>query len=110
MYAESILQGRSGSVMRGISILDNALWDLNAQVAKLPLHKYLGAVRLDKVPAYASGGYYVAGKTPALLAKEMEAIRRVGLQSCQNENRPIISGRGGRTTRRCPPRGRRMIF
>ena len=30
MYAEALLQGRSGSVMRGISILDTALWDLNA--------------------------------------------------------------------------------
>jgi L-alanine-DL-glutamate epimerase-like enolase superfamily enzyme len=81
MYAESILQGRSGSVMRGISILDNALWDLNAQVAKLPLHKYLGAVRLDKVPAYASGGYYVDGKTPALLAKEMEEYVALGFKA-----------------------------
>ena len=31
MYAESILQGRSGAVMRGISILDTAIWDLNAR-------------------------------------------------------------------------------
>ena len=81
MYAEAILQGRSGSVMRGISILDNALWDLNAQMAKLPLHEYLGAVTLDKVPAYASGGYYVEGKTPALLAKEMEAYVALGFKA-----------------------------
>lgn len=81
MYAEAILQGRSGSVMRGISILDNALWDLNAQMAKLPLHEYLGAVTLDKVPAYASGGYYVDGKTPALLAKEMEGYVALGFKA-----------------------------
>ncbi|SMC30621.1 mandelate racemase/muconate lactonizing enzyme family protein [Polynucleobacter kasalickyi] len=81
MYAEAILQGRSGSVMRGISILDNAMWDLNAQMAKLPLHEYLGAVTLDKVPAYASGGYYVDGKTPALLAKEMEAYVALGFKA-----------------------------
>ena len=31
MYSESLLQGRAGSVMRGISILDTALWDLNAR-------------------------------------------------------------------------------
>lgn len=81
MYAEAILQGRSGSVMRGISILDNALWDLNARVAKLPLHEYLGAVQLEKVPAYASGGYYLEGKTPALLAKEMENYVALGFKA-----------------------------
>ncbi len=63
MYNESILQGRAGAVMRGISILDTALWDLNARAAKLPLHHYLGSVVDDRVPAYASGGYYLDGKT-----------------------------------------------
>jgi L-alanine-DL-glutamate epimerase-like enolase superfamily enzyme len=71
MYQESLLQGRSGSVMRGISILDTALWDLNARTAKLPLHLYLGANVMDKVPAYASGGYYLDGKTPEKLAVEL---------------------------------------
>ena len=42
MYNESILQGRTGAVMRGISILDTALWDLNARSVNLPLHQYLG--------------------------------------------------------------------
>ena len=31
MFQESLLQGRAGAVMRGISILDTALWDLNAR-------------------------------------------------------------------------------
>jgi L-alanine-DL-glutamate epimerase-like enolase superfamily enzyme len=81
MYSESILQGRSGAVMRGISILDTAIWDLNARTAGLPLHKYLGAVVLDKVPAYASGGYYVEGKTPAMLGKEMESYVALGFKA-----------------------------
>lgn len=51
MYQESLLQGRSGSVMRAISILDTALWDLNARTAKLPLYQYLGAFVTDHVPA-----------------------------------------------------------
>lgn len=71
MYQESLLQGRSGAVMRGISILDTALWDLNARTAKLPLHMYLGAYVTDKVPAYASGGYYLDGKTPEKLGVEL---------------------------------------
>ena len=37
MYQEALLQGRAGSVMRAISILDVALWDLNARAARLPL-------------------------------------------------------------------------
>jgi L-alanine-DL-glutamate epimerase-like enolase superfamily enzyme len=81
MYQESLLQGRAGSVMRAISILDIALWDLNARSAKLPLHLYLGANVLDAVPAYASGGYYLAGKTPKKLGAEMAAYVKAGFQA-----------------------------
>ena len=81
MYNESILQGRAGAVMRGISILDTALWDLNARAAKLPLHQYLGSVVDDRVPAYASGGYYLDGKTPAKLGKEMESYVKQGFKA-----------------------------
>ncbi len=81
MYQESLLQGRSGSVMRGISILDTALWDLNARSAKLPLHMYLGAYVTDAVPAYASGGYYLAGKTPKMLGKEMASYVKAGFKA-----------------------------
>ena len=81
MYNESILQGRAGAVMRGISILDTALWDLNARSVGLPLHHYLGAVVEDRVPAYASGGYYLDGKTPAKLGKEMESYVKQGFKA-----------------------------
>ena len=74
MYAESLLQGRAGSVMRAISILDIALWDLNARLARLPLYRYLGSVARDRVPAYASGGYYLDGKTPAKLGEELASF------------------------------------
>jgi L-alanine-DL-glutamate epimerase-like enolase superfamily enzyme len=81
MYNESILQGRAGAVMRGISILDTAIWDLNARSVGLPLHHYLGAVVEDRVPAYASGGYYLDGKTPAQLGKEMESYVKQGFKA-----------------------------
>jgi L-alanine-DL-glutamate epimerase-like enolase superfamily enzyme len=81
MYQESLLQGRSGSVMRGISILDTALWDLNARSAKLPLHLYLGANVTDTVPCYASGGYYLAGKTPKKLGEEMASYVKKGFKA-----------------------------
>src|SRR5678809_1596220 len=35
MYRETILHGRAGTVMRALSILDVALWDLNARACLL---------------------------------------------------------------------------
>ncbi len=71
MYGESILHGRVGSVMRALSAVDIALWDRNARAAGLPLYKYLGGHAVDSVPAYASGGYYLEGKTPEMLGEEL---------------------------------------
>lgn len=81
MYRESILQGRAGTVMRGISILDTALWDLNARAASLPLSQYMGCWTTTSVAAYASGGYYVDGKTPAHLAEELRSYVAAGFKA-----------------------------
>ncbi|HSC93974.1 MAG TPA: mandelate racemase/muconate lactonizing enzyme family protein [Burkholderiales bacterium] len=81
LYQEALLQGRAGAVMRAISILDTALWDLNARTAKLPLYLYLGAAATERVPAYASGGYYLAGKTPKILGQEMAAYVKAGFKA-----------------------------
>jgi L-alanine-DL-glutamate epimerase-like enolase superfamily enzyme len=81
MYQESLLQGRSGSVMRALSILDTALWDLNARTAKLPLYQYLGAYVVDRVPAYASGGYYLPDKTPDILGEELAGYVAAGFKA-----------------------------
>jgi len=81
MYQEVLLQGRAGIVMRSLSILDTALWDLNARAANLPLHKFLGASQGDSVPAYASGGYYLEGKTPDDLAAEMAGYVSLGFKA-----------------------------
>jgi L-alanine-DL-glutamate epimerase-like enolase superfamily enzyme len=81
MYQEVLLHGRVGSVMRALSILDTALWDRNARAANLPLYKYLGAAYEDIVPAYASGGYYLEGKTPEMLGEEMASYVALGLDA-----------------------------
>jgi L-alanine-DL-glutamate epimerase-like enolase superfamily enzyme len=81
MYQQALLQGRAGVVMRAISTLDNALWDRNARAASLPLYKFLGAVHGESVPAYASGGYYVAGKKPKHLAAEMADYVKAGFNA-----------------------------
>jgi len=81
MFQETVLHGRAGSVMRAISIVDCALWDLNARAAQLPLSKYLGAFTDDAVPAYASGGYYLSGKTPKKLGVEMASYVKAGFHA-----------------------------
>ena len=81
MYQEVLLHGRAGSVMRALSILDTALWDRNARAANLPLHQYLGAAYESTVPAYASGGYYLEGKTPAMLGDELAGYVALGLNA-----------------------------
>ena len=81
MYREAILHGRVGTVMRALSILDIAFWDLNARNAKLPLYRYLGCWSLDKVPAYASGGYYLEGKTPKKLGQEVASYVHKGFRA-----------------------------
>ena len=81
MYQEALLHGRAGSVMRAISALDIALWDRNARAVNLPLHRYLGAFYKDTVPAYASGGYYLQGKTPEILGEEMASYVDMGFEA-----------------------------
>ena len=81
MYRETLLQGRCGSAMRAISIVDVALWDLNARNAKLPLYQYLGCWSVEKVPCYASGGYYLEGKTPKKLGEEVASYVKKGFRA-----------------------------
>ena len=81
MYQEALLQGRVGAVMRALSALDTALWDLNARTVGLPLHQYLGSMVEDRVPAYASGGYYLPGKTPEDLGAELAGYVRDGFRA-----------------------------
>jgi L-alanine-DL-glutamate epimerase-like enolase superfamily enzyme len=81
MYQESLLHGRVGSVMRALSAVDIALWDRNARAAGLPLAEYLGGTGALRVPAYASGGYYLEGKTPSMLAEELMGYLALGFRA-----------------------------
>ncbi|HLZ09352.1 MAG TPA: enolase C-terminal domain-like protein, partial [Chloroflexota bacterium] len=57
MFKQSLLVGRRGGMLRAISAIDLALWDVLGKARNEPLYRLLGAHR-DEVPAYASGGYY----------------------------------------------------
>jgi L-alanine-DL-glutamate epimerase-like enolase superfamily enzyme len=81
MYQEAMLQGRAGAVMRALSILDIALWDRNARAAGLPLYKFLGGYAESDVEVYASGGYYLDGKTPAMLGAELAGYVKMGYRA-----------------------------
>jgi L-alanine-DL-glutamate epimerase-like enolase superfamily enzyme len=61
------LEGRAGVVMRTISAIDIAIWDVRAKRAGLPLHAMLGANELASVPSYLAGGYFTSGGNEALL-------------------------------------------
>jgi len=80
MFRQTLLEGRRGAVMRAISAVDVALWDLMAKVAGQPLHRVLGAKR-DRVPAYASGGYYMEGKSPQALGDEVAGYAAQGFSA-----------------------------
>jgi L-alanine-DL-glutamate epimerase-like enolase superfamily enzyme len=48
--------GRPGVGSMAVAAVETALWDLQARLLGLPLHRLLGAVR-DEVPVYGSGGF-----------------------------------------------------
>tara|TARA_Y100001934_G_scaffold95892_1_gene118400 strand:- start:133 stop:1269 length:1137 start_codon:yes stop_codon:yes gene_type:complete len=81
MYQEALLHGRAGAVVRAISAIDIALWDHNAKSVELPLWKLLGGFYKDVVPAYASGGYYLDGKSYDGLAQELTSYVDQGFKA-----------------------------
>jgi L-alanine-DL-glutamate epimerase-like enolase superfamily enzyme len=80
MYHETLLAGRRGVLLRAISAVDIALWDLRAKTCGVPLAVLLGGSVTRPVPAYASGGYYRPedGSHAEAVAHEIEANRHAG--------------------------------
>ncbi|QTQ13602.1 mandelate racemase/muconate lactonizing enzyme family protein [Treponema parvum] len=78
----SMAFGRAGIVKALISGIDIALWDIAAKAEGLPVGKLLcketSCLHLDKIPSYASGGFYAEGKDKAALEKEAEAYLKKG--------------------------------
>jgi len=61
-WTNRILRPRGGNVQQSIFYpsVEQAVWDLQAQILEMPLHRLLGS-RRDKVPAYASGLEFYLG-------------------------------------------------
>ena len=77
LFQEHLLIGRRGFLLRALSALDIALWDVVGKVAGQPLYRLLGGFR-DSVPAYASGGYYRAGDPLENIEKEFARYLGMG--------------------------------
>jgi L-alanine-DL-glutamate epimerase-like enolase superfamily enzyme len=71
--------GNGGALPMALAGLDIAVWDLMARHARLPLWRLLGGHR-DRVQAYASGGFYFAGKDAAALADEFRGYADRGFR------------------------------
>jgi L-alanine-DL-glutamate epimerase-like enolase superfamily enzyme len=73
--------GRRGVVVRALSGIDIALWELSAKRAGMPLAVLLGGAATT-VPAYASGGYYRPdeGSWTDAVAAEIRLNRSLGFR------------------------------
>ena len=77
MYWRTIAHGRRSMTMGAMSGIDIALWDLLGKAAHMPVCKLLGQ-HLDRVPSYASGGFYAPGKDLHKLEEELEHYKDQG--------------------------------
>ncbi len=80
MHRRAYKHGRGGILIAAISGIDIALWDLRGKQAGMPLWKLLGGYR-NRVPAYATGGFYAEGKGVGELVREMEAYVAHGFRA-----------------------------
>jgi L-alanine-DL-glutamate epimerase and related enzymes of enolase superfamily len=71
MFDGTVQIGRKGVMIRAISCVDIALWDVKGKAAGMSLAKLLGG-GTEPIPAYASGGYYREEKGLSGLREEME--------------------------------------
>jgi L-alanine-DL-glutamate epimerase-like enolase superfamily enzyme len=81
MYQETLLVGRRGLLLRAISAVDIALWDLAAKRTGVPLAVLLGG-SVRSVSSYASGGYYrsKAGAWDQAVAEEIRQNQALGFR------------------------------
>lgn len=80
MYWRCFRHGRKGLVMHAISGVDIALWDLFGKSCGLPIHKLLGSCH-ERLPAYASGGFYFPGQGAIGLAEECAGYAAKGFRA-----------------------------
>jgi len=80
MHQRGYKHGRGGILIAAMSGIDIALWDLRGKLAGLPVWRLLGGYR-QRVPAYATGGFYAEGKDIRELVAEMDGYVRHGFRA-----------------------------
>ena len=80
MYRLSIQTGRRGLVMRTISAIDIALWDLRGKALGVPVMNLLG-IYSEKLRCYVTGGYYREGQTIDQLVREVAVYLEKGFNA-----------------------------
>ena len=80
MHKRAYKHGRGGIIIAAMSGIDIALWDLKGKVTALPCWRLMGGYR-KRVPAYATGGFYSAGKSLDGLAAEMQTYVDAGFRA-----------------------------
>jgi len=82
MYGATRYLGRRGVVMRAISAVDIALWDLKGKLLGVPVWRLLGGHK-RRVPAYVAGGYYGSATDPADVEREFRGYRDAGYRGAK---------------------------
>jgi D-arabinonate dehydratase len=82
LYMNTRYLGRKGMMMRAISAVDIALWDLKGKKTGLPLWTLLGGMD-KKVPAYVAGGYYREGDGLEQISQEYARYREDGYKGAK---------------------------
>jgi len=77
VYRELLLLGRRGGLLRALSAVDVAAWDLLGRSTQLPLRRLLGGAA-SEVPAYGSGGYYRPGDPVEVVEAQVERYTALG--------------------------------
>lgn len=77
LYISTLASGRRSMTLGAISGIDIALWDLKGKCEHKPIAALLGGTR-DRIPSYASGGFYAHGKGLDGLRRELEGYMQKG--------------------------------
>jgi L-alanine-DL-glutamate epimerase-like enolase superfamily enzyme len=92
---------RRGLTTAAISAVDIALWDILGKSLNVPVWKLLGGRKLDRLPAYASGGWASADKIGEQLNSYVSAggFKAVKMRIGAMDGRPHISAARVRAAR-----------